>query len=182
MSTLKEFFTLNLADYENIGIDFLLGTFLAVFTVAFIAIAFLFTYSKASTATLLRTLIRREALDESSALTLADLRLCRSFGVKYALSGTRLQKLLGFVGFEAPSYEDYKDKKKAKEKPCLCPDLKTTRIYIPEESLGEARRVVEERVSYITPAVISAIAIAALVVLIYTLPELVELLNASLAE
>ena len=182
MSALKEFFTLNLADYENIGVDLLLGTFLAVFTCLFIAVSFLYTYSKISTVTLMCALIRRDALNEESALTLSDLRLCRSFGVKYALSGKRLQRLLGFVGFETPSYEEFNEKGSKKEKPCLCPDLKTTRIYIPDDSLSAARRIAEERVTYITPVILSVIAIAALVALVFTLPDLIELLNLALAE
>ena len=69
MSFIKDFFLLNLSQFENFGIYFPIGAIITSFALALCITVFAVNYHKRYTATLLTQLIRHEAYDEASAKT-----------------------------------------------------------------------------------------------------------------
>ena len=83
---LKDFFFLNLSDYENFKVSFPIGAFLIAVCIASCAAVFAMTHYKRTNNAICKQLMRHGAIGEEKAKTLKELRLLNSRAVKSALS------------------------------------------------------------------------------------------------
>ena len=105
MNSIKDFFFLNLNQYENFAINFPIGMLLIAMTAVLCASTFIINYQKYYTLAILKQLTRHKATDEKSAKTLAELRLEKSFGLKYSLERSNsLKSMVKRVGEKTPTY------------------------------------------------------------------------------
>ena len=180
---LKNFFTLNLKDYSNIGINFPMGIFLIMLTVALIVAVFVINDYKSKTAELLKQMFRHEARDEESAKTLKALRIKSGLTIKHALSGEgRLKDLVRRVGEKKLTYEEYValTKKRGYKEEKI--DFESALFYLDEDNIQKAKRIYENDTSSIVrPILISIMLVAILVCLSFLVPELLTAINNSLA-
>ena len=88
---LKDFFLLNLNDYSNINIVFPIGIFFTAITVALCIFAFIYSYRRVCTVTLLKQLIRHGANDENNAKTLFSMHIKEGIVIKKLLSSRQGQ-------------------------------------------------------------------------------------------
>ena len=89
-------------------------------------------YQRSYLGALVRALYAREAFDESSACSLADLGLDKKRLLRFELSRpqTVLRKMIRYVGEGEPSYTDEKGRVHYRTREVL--DYQNTRFYLPE--------------------------------------------------
>lgn len=178
---MKDFFFLNLNQYENISVNFPIGVFLILLTVAMCAAVFIINYRKYYTASMLKQLLRHGALDEQNAKTLSELRLTKVLGLKSAL--TRSGQLTFFVkraGHIKPSYEEYiaNTKKRGFKEGEI--DFSEARYYLDAEKKEMAEKSLDSmNAEWWRPTFISAIFIAILILAVIFLPDILELINSA---
>ena len=182
MKYIKDFFFLNLENYENIAFPFPIGIFLTVFTLALCIMSFVVNYYKRHTTYMLKQLLRHKAFDASVAKTLSELNLKDSFPVKLALSGSgQLTYLVKRAGFVRPTYEEYVENSKIKGFKDEKINFQEAKFYLDIEKIDRAKRTVERaRTDWYRPVIISVVLIAILVALVFLLPMLLDFLNKSL--
>ena len=181
MDFITEFFSLNLSQYENFGINFPIGMFIVFFTLAMCAAFFIYNYQKRYVAFMLKQLIRHNATSRENAKTLKELHLEKNFYLKSALSGSgQLTYLVKSTDYSQPTYEEYVSESKKrgfKEKKI---NFEQAKFYISEERINESKRIVERsNTEWWRPILFSAIAIALLGILAIFLPEILNSINSS---
>ena len=179
---IKEFFLLNLKDYSNIDINFPIGIFLVILTVALILVAFIINHYKSNTAYLLKQLFRHEAFNEGTAKSLASLRVKNCFAIRHALSGEgQLKALVLRVGEQKLSYEEYVKLTKTRGYKEEKIDFNTALFYLDEENLPRAKRIFEsDNSSIIRPILMSVMLLALLICATLVVPEILTYINDSL--
>ena len=182
MKLIKDFFFLNLNDYENIAFPFPIGMFLMFFTVAMCAMCFIMNYTKSRTTSLLKQLMRHKAFDEDSAKTLAQLRLPHSLALRLALSQSgQIAYMVHRAGYVRPTYEDYIAASKKNGRRNAKINFDTERFYLDVEKISRAKKIVEtDKTSIIKPILFSVLFIGILIGLMFSLPEILEAVNSSL--
>ena len=179
MKYIKEFFFLNLNQYENISTPFPIGMVSIALAIFMCIGAVYYYYYKNYTCALLRALKRHEAKDEESAKTLKELRLHTSYSIKRALlKQGKLSSLVKEVGKKQMSYEEYLKLGKKARKPEKA-DFEKARYYIPNDKKDIAASEIEKCPSLLTPILTCVIAITALLLLFFFLDPLLELINKS---
>lgn len=181
MKLIKEFLLLDLADYENIGIDLPIGAILLGFCAVMIVFSFYYYYYRSTVSCICTRLLRAGAISEESGRNLKDLRLDGSVGVKIALrGGGELGAIVKRVGEKKQTYEEYiSESNKRGYKPERV-DLSTAMFYIDPEKRDRAEGISSENHSVLTPIIISAVLIIVLVAAVLFLPDLLSLINKSL--
>ena len=184
MDFIKDFFFLNLNNYKNIAFPFPIGMFLIFFAVAMCVMCFLLNYTKTHTTSLLKQLMRHKAFDEESAKTLAELHLPKSLALRMALSQSgQTADMVKRAGYIKPTYEDYVNDSKKKGYKDAKINFDTEKFYLDLEKIGRAKKIVEtDKSSPIRPYVFSLVFIGILVALMFLLPDLLEIINNSLAK
>ncbi len=179
MNSIKEFFFLNLNQYESFGINFPIGILIIMMSVVLCCAAFIINYQKLFTLNLLKQLTRHNATDEKSAKTLSELHLENSLGLKYSLSSSNsLKSMVKRVGEKTPTYEEYVENSKKKGYKEEKIDFDTARFYINKESLGRVQRIMEtSNPAWWRPALMSLFVIALAAIITVFLPELLEWIN-----
>ena len=110
----KNYLSINLNEYENIGMNLPIVKLLLVVAVAFIVAIIIINYSKSNLYLMVKQLMRHGALGEDSAKTLGELKLSDKRGIKRALAfSSQMRSIVATVGEEKMSYEEYLEKKKA---------------------------------------------------------------------
>lgn len=184
MSFIKDFFLLDLNQFENFGIYFPIGAVITAMAVAMCVAFFIINYHKRYTTLLLTQLIRHKALDEVGAKTLRALKLDKLLGLKSALSRNgQLTYMVRRTGETKKTYEEYmtvskkrgyKDEKINFDEACF---------YIDPERIERAKRLVEStNTEWWRPALMAVFIIAIWVVLALFLPDLLNSLNATAAD
>jgi len=183
----NDFFSLNLKDFNNIGIDVEINKVLFVFTVVIIIGAVFISYFRNSMVTVIKRLKRFDALTEESAKTLDEIRT-NTFGARVLMrSSNRLKRIVKRVGEKDYSYEEYvelskkqkrkkKDKKtraKIKEKKKAYRDLTNARFYIRDLSENETKRVLMTRTTTVFNTVLFCVLIFAVFVCLLLLSPLI---------
>ncbi len=179
---IKEYLSLNLKDYENIGVDFEINKFLILLAIALSVASFVINLKRMMIFEMIKQLFRRGATSEENAKTLGELGLMDSRGIRRALSSdTQLRRLVSFVGERKISYEEYVALPKEKKKTAEVPDLKTARFYIPESSLDRAKYVYNSyNPSFLHTILLCLLYLSVTVCLIMLSPSIVSLIDASL--
>lgn len=181
---IEDYLSVNLADYENIGIDLEISKLLLLVLVGLCISFFVIDWHRGYMLLAMKKLFRHEALDEASAKTLEELGLSRSRSVKWALTHeTRLSKIVKWVGKPEYTYEEYvelmKQKRKNREKEeTERPDLATAKFYICTERLDEAREIEQNySSSVVKTALFSLMFVIIFVGITLIMPELLSFIN-----
>lgn len=179
MKYIKEFFFLNLNQYENISIPFPIGMVSIALTLIMCLAAIYYYYYKNYTCTLLRALKRHEAKDEESAKTLKELRLHTSSPIKRALTRQgRLSFLVKEACKKELTYEEYLKLGK-KSRRTEKTDFEKARFYLSNDKKDIAASEIEKCPSLLTPVLTCVIAITALLLMFFFLEPLLEVINKS---
>ena len=174
----KKYFFLNLKDYPNIGVDIYINQVILIFTVGIIIASFLINYNRTGINLIVKRMLRKKALTSDSALTLDELGV-NSFRTRSLLLGSgQLKKLVGRVGEETLSYEEYiklTRNKKYKEERL---DFTSARFYLREEMIGRSRHIVEVGTTSMLNAVLFAILlISVYICLSLLMPDILNFIN-----
>ena len=183
LTILKKYFSINLNDYQNIGIDLEINKLLLAFTVGVIIAALAINFNQTGINLVVKRLLRKNALGVDSAITLGEMRI-DGWRTRLLLSSSdRLKKLVGRVGEREYTYEEFvrlnKEKKYKEEKI----DFATARFYLREEGIGRSRHIVEVGHTSMLNTVLFSILIFAIYVCISLLmPEILTVINNMLAK
>ncbi len=184
MKFIKDFFLLDLSQFENIAIYLPIGVIFTSLALALCVAVFIINYHKRYTTQLLTQLIRHEALDEQGAKTLGALRLDKLFGLKSALSRKgQLTYMVRRVGETQQTYEEYLavSKKRGYKEEKI--NFDEARFYIDPERADRAKRLVETtNTEWWRPTLMAVFIIAIWVIMALSLPELLEWLNEAAAD
>ena len=185
MKFIKDFFFLNFNQYENFGLYFPVGALLSLLCIASSFAIIFVTFYKKKTGLLCRRLLRYDAIGEDRAMTLGELKIANSFLLKGALlrGGGQLTYTVKRAGQVKLSYEEYIKESKKKAKNGNEQDktsFETERFYIDPERTDIAKKIVENsEISWIGSTVVAILFIAFWIVSAKFLPNLLELINAS---
>ena len=181
LDDVKEYLSLNLNDYENIGINFEINKFILLCAIAMCVVAFFVNYKRSLLAITVKQLLRHNATDEESAKTLDELGLAGSRGIRNAIfTSSQLRRMIAVVGECRPTYDEYVAAQKEKKK-LETTDPLSVRIYIPAEAMDRAKHVYNTYNSSIPHTLLACVMYIALAVcLILVMPELLALINGSL--
>ncbi len=178
MKYIKEFFFLNLKEYENIAVPVPIGMVSIALTVVMCLAAFYYYYYKNYTCELLRALKRHEATSEESAKTLAELRLGDRKSIKRALMRqTSLSKMVKEVGRVELTYEEYVEKSKKRGYRGEKIDFSTAKFYLSPEEKDIAATQIEKCPTLLMPILTSVIALITLCLLFLFLEPLLVVIN-----
>ena len=177
MKILKEFFFLNLIQFENIGIYFPLGVFLILACAVACCSVIFFTYHKIYTRLIYKKLLRHNAVGEENAKTLRELKIDDSFAIRSLLSrpNGQLTYIVKRAGEEKISYEEYMQKSKKVEEKI---DFSTAGFYIPGDKTDMAKKLLEgSEPSWIKAAIVCVFFIGLLVLAVFTAYDLLYWIN-----
>lgn len=168
---LKTCFSINLNEYENIGIDLEINKLLAITFLAFLVGIVLYNTYRRNINLTLSQLIRHGAKNEESAETLKELRLDKIGTVRRLLLGDNLlTKLVARV--------DGKNESKEGEKAEGKNDIFTARFYIREEKYLLAESMSTRRDSSLVNTVIAcAFTVILGVCIICCMPGILNIIN-----
>ena len=184
LGDVKEYFAINLKDYENIGVNFEINKFLLLVAIGLCAMAFIVNYKRSLMIDTIKQLIRHGATDENAAKTLAELGLSGSRGIRKAVIGdNQMRRMIRIVGEARPTYEEYvASMKKSKRSAVSTVDISTARIYIPKEALERAKFVYNTySTSLLKTSLTCVFIIAVSVCLILLSPTLLTFVDAALS-
>ena len=178
LDDIKEYLSLNLSDYENIGINFEINKFILLCSIAMCVVAFFISYKRSLLANTVKQLLRHKATDEESAKTLDELGLARSRAIRKAIfTSAQLRRMISIVDERRPTYDEYVAAQKKKKK-LEAADPLSARIYIPAEAMDRAKHVYNTYSSSIPHTLLACVMyIAIAVCLILVMPEILALIN-----
>ena len=189
---IEDYLSLNLKDYENIGIDLEISKLMIFVLIGLCISFFVIDWHRGYMQLAIKKLFRHEAVSEESAKTLSELGLSRSWSVKWALThDTRLSKIVKRVGAPEYTYEEYmalmkaeRERKKRGEKPKKEKvDLNHARFYISEKWRDEAKNIAENySSSVVKTALFSLMFIIIFVCITLVMPEILHFINSLMAE
>lgn len=161
MELYEKYFSINLKDYYNIGLDLEINKLLFAFLVALIVVTIAASVIKSTMYTVIKALIRHEARDEESAKTLAELGL-NSFRYKNALkSNAQLKRVVEISGQKKYTYDEYV--KLSKEKGFKDEiDFSEAKIYIKEQEKTSASKILEMKKPSVVETVLLCLLITAI--------------------
>ena len=176
---IKNCLSLNLNDYENIGIDFEINKLVLFVMLAFCVAAVLLSFYRGTIRLVVMQLIRHSACDENSAKTLKNIGLGDNKIAKYMLKGDNLlTKVVRRVGEVKYSYEEYMEKKKAKTLDDGKINIDDASFYIDPEMRERADIIAEKYVTSAQRTAMSILLIVALgICLILVMPGMLNLIN-----
>ncbi len=199
----KNYISLNLKDYKNIGIDLEIGKILLAFTIGLLIATVFISIERNMMTALIKKLSRHEATDENTAKTLSELGFTgfSGFVCRYLLkSSGRLKRLIKRVGEPEYTYEEYVALTSKKKKPAKTAngqksvteedgknnllnekiDFATARFYLADKKSNETMNIMEAKNSSLLNTVLFCVLIVAVYVcLTLVLPEILTLINNS---
>lgn len=171
--------SLNLNDYENIGIDFEINKLVLLVMLAFCVAAVFLSFYRGTIRLVVMQLIRHDAYDENNAKTLRSIGLGDNKMAKYMLKGDNLlTKVVRRVGEVRYSYEEYMEKKKAKTLDKENINVDEASFYIDPEMRERADIISEKYVTSVYRTIMSIVLIVAIgICIILIMPEMLNLIN-----
>lgn len=173
----KEYFSVNLKDYPNIGIDLEISKLIFYLCIGVMIAAVLLNYKRACTITLIKRLLRYNSTDKEAAKKISELDI-KINSAKVALSTGRVERMIGIADKKEYTYEEYSSLIKEKNFKEEKTDFNEAKLYIKNESIDEARKIAEQK----SPTVINTILFCIFILSIYIcialmMPELLNLIN-----
>ena len=179
LGVLKNYFKINLSDYENIGISLEINKAVLVAFVALIVGIVLLNRSRGVTRLVVMQLTRHGATSEDKAKTISELGLAESRAVKKLLSGRNvLTRTVARCNATEYDYETYRkmDKKARDEAEKI--DFATARFYIREEGATRAAFIVERYTVTLTRTVATCVLVAIIGGCVFAcMPSILSILN-----
>ena len=177
----NEYFSVNLKDYPNIGIDRQITKLLFYIFVGLIILAILINMRRAAKILLVKKLLVNEIFCENNAQTLTDLGV-NNFATRFILThGSSLMGIISIAGKENYTREEYKELKKQGKLKREKLNFNKARFYLNQNSLDKAQKIVDIPI----PSVIHTLLFCALLMGVYTylmliIPELLMFINNSI--
>jgi ABC-type dipeptide/oligopeptide/nickel transport system permease component len=177
MELYEKYFSINLKDYYNIGLDLDINKLLLAFLVAIIAAIIAISIIKSAMYTIIRTLMRHEANCEDNAKTLAELGLDKPIYKSMLKSNSQLGRIIEIVGKTEYTYEEYSALiKKRGFKDDI--NFEEAKLYIKEDARDDAGKIFDMK----KPTVIETVLLCILMVaisacLMFFMPTILTLIN-----
>lgn len=178
----EKYVEINLKEYPNIGLDLPLGAILLVAFIAVLITTVIINYRRAILHLTVSKLLRYDAIGEENAKNLDALKINKR-SVRLSLnSGGQFAKIIGIKGKQEYTYEEYTTMMKNKTLKEEAVDYRTAELFVKEDSLPLAKRIVDMS----SPSVLSTVLMCVLTVAIYVIilllsPEILTLINNMLA-
>ena len=200
-----KYFSVNLKDYSNIGINFEINKFLLLIALGLCVACIFINYYQGNISLLLKKLSRLEAFSEEKSKTLKELGLQNHNPTKRLIlrdSGV-IKKVVCIVGRKRLTYEEYiaAEKQKNKTKKRLVSksddencsenqnqpktdeiiDFSKARIYIIPEMRDYAEHSLKNGASPVRAALYCVMIFAFFAILIVSMPSILSLINSLMA-
>ena len=107
MELYEKYFSINLKDYSNIGLDFEINKLLLAFLIAIIASIIAVSIIRSAMHTIIKALTRHEATSEENAKTLKEIGLDSFIYKKILKSNSQLRRVVAITGETKYTYEEY---------------------------------------------------------------------------
>ena len=176
---LKEYFSINLNDYDNIGINLEINKVIfGAFVALIIGVIFLNIY-RGNIKIVVTQLTRHNAKCEDEAKTLAEIGLGKNRIVKWLLSQENLlTKIVGRKGERKFEYEEYKALSKKERAEAEKFDINAAEFYIRDEQKDLATRAIENYGTSVQRTAVTCLLIAIIsICVIICMPEILEIIN-----
>ncbi len=179
---LSDFFTLNLNEYDRIGIDLQINKLLLFVFLAFMLIAVALLVYRNMIRNTVFLLSRHKAFSEGEAKKLSDIGLGDSRLVKLLLSRDgMINRVVKRKGAREYTYEEYIELTKKKDYKKEKIDFEAAEFYIKDDMRDRAQHIIEKYETTTVKIVLLCLFIAvSYVCLASCMPELLTLVNDSL--
>ncbi|MBQ7387155.1 MAG: hypothetical protein IJW03_03200 [Clostridia bacterium] len=181
MEFYEKYFSINLSDYQNIGIDLEINKLLFAFLLATITAIIAINYIRGTMYQTVKALMRHGADCEENAKTLRELGLDRP-RVRNALkSNSQLKRIVDIAGRVRYTYEEYI--KLSKQKGFRDEiNFDEARLYIKNEEKDLASKIFEAKSpSVIETVLMCLLMVAVFVCLMFSMPSILTGINNMLA-
>ena len=175
----RDLIMLNARDYLLSAGDVYINLIMLFIALALSVASFWINHHKTYMVEMIKQLLRRNAIGEENAKTLAELHLADSKSLKAALNRRgQLTEIVKRAGYVEPTYEEYVDmirEKKHKEEKI---DFAVSRFYIPEQSVEKATLIKEkENPTILRTALVCVLIFSLCVCLMLLMPGILNLLS-----
>lgn len=174
----ENYFSINLKDYPNIGVDLEISKIMFFFLVGLIAASFALNYFRGTMHSVIKALTRYSCFGEENAKTLSEINLDTK-GVRYSLKdGSQLSRIVGRTGKKNYSYEEYLELSKDKNFKEEDIDFSTSRFFIIDEEKIRAEKILTAySPSILRTAIFSTFMVALYMCLLFTMPDILSVVN-----
>ena len=176
---LKKAFEINLNDYENINFNLEINKVVLGASIALIIGIILFNTYRAKIRLVVMQLLRHEAYSEESAKTLAQLKIDKTFALKYLFKGNNiLTKIVSRVGEKRFTYEDYVALSKEERVKAELIDFEAEAFYIRDDKKEFALSIVDKYNTSITKTLLAILFVVSICVCIIScMPGILNVLS-----
>ena len=176
---LRRCFSINLNEYENIGINLEINKVLLLAFVIFGALGAILMISRKNMRDLVLQLMRREVYSAEEALTLEELGFKDNRIVMYLILHSEIMRKIVLRADRVEySYEEYKKLTKEQRRDVEHVDFLTARFYINESEMDRARHIKEKYVVDNSRMIIGGVFLVVLYILVAAvMPEILTLIN-----
>lgn len=189
----RNYLSINLNDYENIGINFEISKVLFGILVGIIIASILVGWQRNSMLVLVKRLKRRDCISEDSAKTLDELGI-NSLGVRTLIStSSRVRRIVGRVGEKEYTYEEYTalmKKKNRKKKgdseqeerlPSDKIDFSLSKFYLKDEQGEDTENILDKKNSSLLNTILMCVLLVSIyTILLFLMPDILEFINSLL--
>lgn len=175
----KEWFSVNLNDYDNIGVNLEINKVIFGAVIALIiGVIFLDLY-RANIKLMVTQLTRHNAKNEDDAKTLSSIGLNNNKIIRWLLTKENfLTKIVGRKGEKKFEYEEYKTLSNKERIEAGKFDIETAEFYIREDKSDLAAGVMEKYGASVQSTVMTCVLIAIVsICIIACMPEMLEMIN-----
>lgn len=176
---LKKAFEINLNDYENINFNLEINKVVLGASIALIIGIILFNTYRAKIRLVVMQLLRHEAYSEESAKTLAQLKIDKTFILKYLFKGNNiLTKIVARVGEKRFTYEEYVALSKEERVKAELIDFEAAAFYIRDDKKEFALSIVDKYNTSITKTLLAILFVVSMCVCIIScMPGILNVLS-----
>ena len=191
----KNYLSVNLADYENIGINLEISKVLFGLLIGLIIASVIVSWQRNAMLAIIKKLNRRGCVDESSAKTLSELNI-NTFGVRTLVkTSSRVKRLIKRVGESEYTYEEYtallkkkKEKKEGSEKDGKLPlelekkiDFATAKFYLKDACSNDTKNILDKKKNPVLNTVLMCLLLVSVyTILLFLMPDILSLINSIL--
>ena len=190
----KNFLSINLKDYENIGIDLEVSKVLLGLLIGIIIASIVVCWQRNSMLLLIKRLKRLGCVSEAEAKTLCELGI-NSLGVRTLIrTSSRVERMVMRVGKTEYTYEEYTDllKKKKKKKGDAHSedeskriedkiDFSVARFYLKDPEADDTKNVLEKNSSSLLNTLLMCVMMVAIyTILLFLMPDILSFINSLL--
>lgn len=192
----EKYLSINLKNYENIGIDLEISKVLLGLLVGIIIATLLVSWQRNSMINLMKRMSRLGCTDEGTAKTLSELS-CNNLGTRAVIrTSSRLRRLIGCLGADIVTgdnitYEEYKEatrrkKRKAPEGEAVEErrqlnekiDFKSAAFYIKSSDSKEVKNILDMRkASLLNTVLMCVLLISVYTILLFLMPDILNFIN-----